>query len=92
MGGRFQLDGQTYTKSGPMMAVSASGESRVVPRYVVLQAVPDGNQAAQAEVPASRDRVHTAFDEFFATCRNLVPLSDQEALLAARERFLKQLE
>ena len=38
LGGRFVLEGQTYVKTGPMMARGEGGETRVVPRYMVLQA------------------------------------------------------
>jgi len=90
LGGRFVLEGQTYVKTGPMMARGEGGETRVVPRYMVLQAA-DGAVAgtpAAAAPAADRAALGQAWSRFYAECRQLVPPQAQGQLEAARQRFL----
>ncbi len=90
LGGRFVLEGQTYVKTGPMMARGEGGETRVVPRYMVLQAA-DGAVAGTPAAPApaaDRAALSQAWSRFYAECRQLVPPQAQDQLEAARQRFL----
>lgn len=92
-GARFQYEGQIYTKTGPMMAQSEAGETRVIPRYVVLQPVDAvATAAAATDRPLDRQALQQAFDTFFQRCSELVPAADQAELQAARSRFLKHLQ
>ncbi|GBG01726.1 hypothetical protein AZSI13_10530 [Azospira sp. I13] len=87
MGARFEYEGEVYSKTGPMMARSEAGVTRMVPRYAVLTPL-DG--AAPAAAPASGD-LRQAFAEFYAVCQGLVPAAAQAELAAARDRFLARL-
>ncbi|HET7775260.1 MAG TPA: hypothetical protein VFK74_02760 [Azospira sp.] len=89
-GARFQYEGQIYTKTGPMMAQSEAGETRVIPRYVVLQ--PMDAVATAVDRPLDRQALQQAFDTFFQRCSELVAAADQAELQAARSRFLKHLQ
>lgn len=44
MGARFEYEGQTYVKTGPLLGAGAGGQ-RLIPKYAVLK-VPDGSAPA----------------------------------------------
>ena len=72
LGGRFVLEGQTYVKTGPMMARGEGGETRVVPRYMVLQAADGavaGPQAAYCACVCASDRQAFRLDACAAVTR-----------------------
>lgn len=91
LGTRFTYQGQTYVKSGPMVATSENGGMTMIPKYAVLTL--DDPQAAVAANNGSMDdsKVLAAFEAFYATCQSLLPVEQQAALATAREQFLKAL-
>lgn len=92
MGTRFLFEGQEYTKTGPMVASSSSGQ-RLIPKHAVL--TPIGDVSATASVPKvdtiGRSIVIDAFDSFYARCERMVPEQRQDELRAARIDFLKRI-
>lgn len=92
IGARFELDGEEYVKTGPMLATGKSGQ-RFIPKYVVLKPLADGaaeTATASGAAPAAA-AVRQAFDAFYAHCRTLVPAERHAELDAARATFLAAL-
>jgi hypothetical protein len=92
MGARFEYAGETYVKSGPLVATGPDGQ-RLIPKYAVLKVL-DGyvpKSAVQA-APLTREAVLAAFAHYHATCATLIPQEQQPALAAARATFLKAIE
>lgn len=89
LGGRFLLDGRGYVKTGPMMARGDDGESRVVPRYQMLQAEAPASPGDAGTAPVPRqEALAQAWVQFYGECRALVPPHGQARLEAAARRFL----
>lgn len=92
MGTRFLYEGEEYTKTGPMLASSTSGQ-RLIPKHAVL--TPVGDVSAIAAAPTvdtiARSVVIDAFDSFYAHCERIVPEQRQDELRAARIDFLKRI-
>lgn len=98
MGQRFEWNGVTYVKAGPVVAREEStGKSRMIPRYAVLKPVGEVAAASKKTAPKmlSTDAVMAAFDPFYAVCVELIAQahdSDAKASLeSARKRFLDAL-
>lgn len=92
IGDRFDYEGQTYVKTGPLTATTEAGGSRIIPRYAVL--APAGSAAARAPMPSGqldRPAVIAAFERFAAIARQLAPEDRQAALDDARRQFLADL-
>lgn len=92
-GARFEYQGEEYVKTGPLLGTSSAGQ-RLIPKYAVLKPL---GEAAPAQVPPRNDSlpragVLAAFEAFHADCRQWLPEERQEALAAARERFLRALD
>jgi len=92
MGARFELDGEEYVKTGPMLATGKSGQ-RFIPKYTLLKPLGEGASPAPAAsgtapTPAA---VLEAFDAFYANCQTLVPAERHAELDAARAAFLAAL-
>lgn len=74
MGQQFELDGEMYVRTGPLVASHAeSGKQRFMARYVMVK--PSG--VAPSEAPCkphmlSTDTVHVAFKVFHDHCLNLL--------------------
>jgi hypothetical protein len=92
MGARFEYAGQTYVKSGPLVATGEGGQ-RLIPKYAVLKVL-DGSVPVPAApaTPLARETVLAAFADYHATCAALIPQERQPALDAARAAFLKAIE
>jgi hypothetical protein len=92
LGARFILDGKTYVKSGPMLG-TCDGAQRFIPKYALLTPV-DGIPAQAPAAPSdslSRATVEQALAAFYQECQGLLPAERQDALAAARERFLQAI-
>ncbi|MBL8491608.1 MAG: hypothetical protein JNM82_12580 [Rhodocyclaceae bacterium] len=93
MGARFELEGEQYVKSGPLLATGKAGQ-RLIPRYAVLKPL-DGQVLPAREAgegpPLSRTRVMAALDVLCDRCRGLVPEERRTQLEAARDEFLRAM-
>jgi len=89
IGARFEYEGKTFVKTGPLTASSENGGQQIIPRYAVLKPL---------DAPASENKVirgklteatvRAAFDTFYRHCQRLVDENGQAELDAARKRFL----
>lgn len=92
MGARFEYAGQTYVKSGPLVATGPDGQ-RLIPKYAVLKVLDGSVPKPPVQATAlSREAVLAAFADYHATCTALIPPEQQPALDAARAAFLKAIE
>lgn len=101
LGARFAFEGQTYTKTGPLTAVSAQGGQRIIPRFAVLEPLDAGSAPPRAGRCWEESQVRTALETLHGECARLLQtvsehpekLAAARALLdAARQRFLDSLE
>ena len=89
IGARFEYEGKTFVKTGPLTASSDQGGQQISPRYAILKPL---------DAPASENKVirgklteatvRAAFDTFYRQCQRLVDENGQTELDAARKRFL----
>ncbi|WP_374266288.1 hypothetical protein [Zoogloea sp.] len=94
VGARFEYDGQVFTKTGPMTAVSEAGGTRMIPRYAVLRPVGD-LPPPPPPTPAhlvDADAVRAAFDLYHTVVLRHADDFGRPALEAARQRFLASLD
>lgn len=92
LGARFEYEGEEYVKTGPLFAAGKTGQ-RLIPKYAILKPL-DPVAPAKAPPPQevlSRADVLRAFEAFYTACTDWVPRERQEALHAARDRFLNDL-
>lgn len=74
MGQQFELDGEVYVRSGPLVASHGeSGRPRFMARYTVVKPL----NAETAEAPrkpdmCSSDHVNQAFEIFYRQCQDLL--------------------
>ena len=101
MGDRFEFDGKTWVKTGPLTAMSEAGEQRMIPRYAPLRPL-DAPLATAREKRRVLDEtaVMAAFATFYQDCaQRLASAATDETraeamraeLAAARERFIAAL-
>ena len=93
MGQQFELDGEVYVRSGPLVASHAgSGKQRFMARYMVIKPV----GAVPAEVPRrpeilSTETVISAFDTFHGHCQDMLqqlePMLQPDQLSAIRTQL-----
>lgn len=98
LGARFQFQGRVYVKTGPLLGTPEDGgETRVIPRWAVLQPVGEAARPAApppADQPLEAAQVMAAFDEYHARCVQLLadaPVERRQALEEARRAFLERL-
>lgn len=91
-GTRFEYQGQTYVKTGPMLATGPSGQ-RFIPKYAILRSLDEPNQVAPQETVPTVDKAEVlkSFECFYAACLALLPPEQHASLQAAREQFLATL-
>ncbi|MBU1365017.1 MAG: hypothetical protein KKE51_14470 [Gammaproteobacteria bacterium] len=90
IGARFEYEGVTYVKTGPLTASSEAGGQRIIPRHAVLR--PLDVPAAEGKGKLAAPVVRKAFNNFFETCHRLVGEAGQAELEQARQRFLKAID
>lgn len=101
IGQQFELEGETYVKSAPLVANHAkTGKQRFMARYVAVSIAGEVAPvvAVQREKMLRAETVISAFDEFYGHClqgiENLPPekqAAGREALAQARKEFLDSL-
>lgn len=95
IGARFEYEGVTYVKTGPLTASSEEGGQRIIPRYVNLKPL-DAPPAEASGVPIKGRleavKVRTAFEHFYASCERLLPEASQGELLEARQKFFAAIK
>ena len=75
VGSRFELDGEAYVKSGPMVAThEATGKQRFIGRYAEVAIPGAAAPAAPASSPAAPDTqsVDAAFAVFYDRCLRII--------------------
>ena len=90
IGARFEYEGVTYVKTGPLTASSEAGGQRIIPRHAVLR--PLDAPVAEGKGKLAAPVVRKAFNSFFETCHRLVGEAGQAELEQARQRFLKAID
>lgn len=101
MGARFEFDGKAWVKTGPLTAMSETGEQRMIPRYAPLRPLdaPEAPARKQRRV-LDEQAVLAAFATFYQRCAHLLATAATDATRAAalraeladaRERFLAAL-
>ncbi|MDD3352995.1 hypothetical protein [Zoogloea sp.] len=93
IGARFEYEGETYTKTGPITAVSASGCSRMIPRYAVLHPA-DGHTPPPPPIEERQVALSAAlaaFERYHGIALSLTESFDKARLEEARKAFLKAL-
>jgi hypothetical protein len=90
IGARFEYEGVTFVKTGPLTASSEGGGQRIIPRHAVLRPLdlPATEGKGRLEAPV----VRKAFNAFFETSNRLVGESGRAELEQARQRFLKAID
>lgn len=94
MGARFEYEGVTYVKTGPMTASSETGGQRIIPRYATLRALEEPVAESKAPIKGRLEavRVRTAFERFYEISERLVGASGQAELAQARLKFLDAIK
>ncbi len=93
IGARFEYEGQTYVKNGPLTASSEHSGQRLIPRYAHLNPL-DGFVSPAKSGPGrqlSEALVMVAFEDFFKTCTRLTDETARLELEAAKRKFLGKL-
>ena len=92
-GARFEYEGETYVKTGPLFATGKNGP-RLIPKYALLKPLGDAPISTPESTPAflTKTAVLDAFDAFFADCKAMVDEDRQSSLEASRVRFLKNID
>lgn len=93
IGARFEYEGQTYVKNGPLTASSEHSGQRLIPRYAHLKPL-DGFVSQAKSGPGSKldeAAVLAAFEAFYQTCTRLSDDSGAFELAGARQKFLEKL-
>lgn len=91
-GARFEYEGQTYVKTGPLTASSENGGRCMIPRYAVLKpldALPVSEKKSERKL--DERRVVDAFEDFYRHASEQVSEHERAGLLAARARFFADL-
>jgi hypothetical protein len=93
LGARFEFEGKTYTKTGPMTASADAGGQRMIPRYADLIPLDGAPPPPARKTPASLDAalVRAAFERFYEDAQARVDTSQRLAMAEARGRFLAAL-
>ena len=92
LGTRFEYKGEEYVKSGPLFGTGKGGQC-LIPKYAIINVLGGFTPPTdQKTAVLSRIQVLKAFDEFYASCRALVPVEQLSALNSCRSRFLKELD
>lgn len=80
MGQQFELDGEIYVRSGPLLAShAASGKQRFMARYIMVK--PTGDvpvDSPRKPELLSSDMVNMAFEGFHGHCLNLLAQLETE--------------
>lgn len=94
IGARFEYEGITYVKTGPITAASEQGGQRLIPRYAILRPLdlPEPEPRANFRGRLDKPAVMAALAAFYETCQTLVEPSRQDELAAARQRFIETLK
>lgn len=93
IGDRFEYEGKTFVKTGPMTAASENGGQQIIPRYAVLKPLDLPVREAKSDQgrKLEKNAVLAAFDDFYKRCSELVDAADQPALNEARQRFIQRI-
>ncbi|MDH5179660.1 MAG: hypothetical protein OEZ39_18155 [Gammaproteobacteria bacterium] len=98
-GQQFEYQGKIYTKKGPMMAVDATGASKLIPRSADVTPASGQTMSKPATPDPSRQiavqQVLAAFDRFYVSCESLARGEDQavaQKLEEARQTFLQTID
>jgi len=80
MGQQFELDGEIYARTGPLVASHVeSSKQRFMARYVTVKPVGEATQAApRTPDTLSSDKVNMAFDYYHAQCLSALEPLDAE--------------
>ena len=94
MGARFEYEGVTYVKTGPMTASSDAGGQRIIPRYANLRVLEEPVAESKTPIKGRLEavRVRTAFERFYQVSERLVGESGQAELAQARQTFLDAIK
>lgn len=103
MGARFEYEGKSYTKIGPLTAINEAGEQRMIPRFAVLtpvegsvvEAAPTRNcLLEESVVGAAMATYHDECEQLLnAVSADPTRLEAARAELeAARQRFFARLQ
>lgn len=80
MGQQFELDGEIYARTGPLVASHVeSNKQRFMARYVMVKPVGEATQAAPRTPDSlSSDKVNKAFENYHAQCLSTLEQLDAE--------------
>lgn len=102
IGQRFRLDGQVYSKSGPLQAIQegSDGHRMIMRSAAVTLLATEGESASPAkEAPIDRAALRQAVDRYHHHCQAILasvtsPLSSQadEQLTASYQELLKLID
>ena len=94
IGARFEYEGKTFVKTGPLTASSENGGQQIIPRYAVLKPVGTPENNAPQAKPAKSDHaaIRLAFENFYRTAERLTIPEAREELAQARAAFLARLD
>ena len=92
-GVRFEYEGETYIKTGPLFATGKNGP-RLIPKYALLTPLGEAKIPMHASTGTrlTRASVLNAFEAFFTDCKAMLHDDHQSALESCRERFLKDID
>jgi hypothetical protein len=90
IGDKFELQGEVYVKTSPIIASNVStNHNKMVPGYTAVKLLTQGGKEASVKENLNCEEVMTAFNEFYSSC--LALLEDKTALETARDKFIKTL-
>lgn len=84
LGQRFELEGNRYVKTGPLLAAEeAGGKSRFIGKYVLVKPLDGAEMAASVAVASPQtvdaDAVAAAFEDFYRQARAIIDTLEAEA-------------
>ena len=89
MGARFEYEGVTYVKTGPMTASSDAGGQRIIPRYANLRVLEEPVAESKAPIKGRLEavRVRTAFERFYRSASDWLAKAGRQNWPRRARRF-----
>ena len=92
IGERFEYEGQTFVKTGPLTGSSEAGEQQLIPRHATLNPIATAPSEISARAQLTEAKVRNAFDHFYQTSERLTDSAGRAELETARAEFFAALK
>ncbi len=92
IGERFEYEGKTFVKTGPLTASSETGEQQLIPRHAMLNPIASASSEISPRAQLTEAKVRHAFDLFYQTSERLTDPAKRDELEKARAEFFVALK